>query len=129
MPFRTAACSRKKPVAAHQLAAVATLLAGLCLRGRFFGQAVFQLFLDLWKLFGVGLKITCMRPLKFGLEHATDPPIRITQVVVDGRIFRLELDSALKLIVRFCVFASPMLSPAAGVDDVTFVGRMEPRPS
>ena len=42
-----------------------------------------------------------MRPLEPRLEHATDPPVGIAEMIVDGRVFRLELDGAFELLDRF----------------------------
>ena len=44
-----------------------------------------------------------MGPLEFGLEDAADSPIGVAKVVVDGWIFRLELDCAFELFGGFVV--------------------------
>ena len=66
--------------------------------GCFLGQSAFELVLDLDEIVRLGLEITRMRPLEAGLNHATDLPVGVAQMVVDGRILGLELDSMLEKI-------------------------------
>src|SRR6516164_7536526 len=58
------------------------------------------------------------------LEQASNPPIGIAEVIVDGRILGLELDGALELLDRLVHVAEPVICPAEGVDDVTVVGAL-----
>jgi hypothetical protein len=65
-------------------------------RGGIVGQSRFQLGFDLNEILGLGLEVARMRPLETRLQHASDPPIGIAEVIVDGRILGLELDGALE---------------------------------
>src|SRR5436853_582874 len=78
-------------------AAVGLLLAAIG-GGRLVGQAVRQLLLDLDEILGLRLEVAGMRPLEFRLERAPDLGIGIAEMVVDGRIVGLELDSALQVL-------------------------------
>jgi hypothetical protein len=60
------------------------------------GSSRFQLGFDLNEILGLGLEVARMRPLETRLQHASDPPIGIAEVIVDGRILGLELDGALE---------------------------------
>src|SRR4051812_35617277 len=80
-------------------AAVAGLFGALVgLRRRFFGEPVLELLLDLRQFFRIGLEVARMRPLEVGLERAADAPVGVAEMVVDGRIFGLQLDGALELL-------------------------------
>src|SRR5689334_3377232 len=70
-------------------------------------QPVLDLRLDLLELVVLGLEILGVRPLELGLERPADPPVCVAEVVVDGRIDRLELDRALELLDRLVVLAEP----------------------
>ena len=50
-------------------------------------------------------------------------------MIVDRRVFRLELDRALELLGRFLVVAEPEIGPAERVDDVAVIGTLLRRPS
>src|SRR4029077_17596836 len=63
-----------------------------------------------------------MRPLEPGLEHAADSPISVAEMVVDGRIDRLELDGALELLYPLVVVADPIPGPAERIDDIAVIG-------
>src|SRR6476660_3451917 len=65
-----------------------------------------------------------MRPLEARLQHASNPPIGIAEVIVDGWILGLEFDGALELLDRLLHVAEPIIGPAEGVDDVTVVGAL-----
>ena len=53
-----------------------------------------------------------MSPLEIGFEHAPDAPVGVTQVIVDGRVFRLELDRLFQVLDRFLVVAEAVVRPA-----------------
>jgi hypothetical protein len=89
------------------------------LRGGFVGQPRFQLGFN--EIVGLGLEVARVGPLEARLQHASDPPICITEMVVDGRILWLELDGALEMLDRLLYVAKPVIGPAEGVDDVTIV--------
>src|SRR3954451_15133767 len=80
--------------------------------GCLLGQAALELVLDLDEIVWLGLEITRMRPLEARLNHATDLPVGIAQMVVDGRILGLELDSMLKMLYRIVVLADAIVRPA-----------------
>src|SRR5260370_10079696 len=65
-----------------------------------------------------------MRPLEARLQHASNPPIGIAEVIVDGWILGLEFDGALQLLDRLLHVAEPIIGPAEGADDVTVVGAL-----
>ena len=50
-----------------------------------------------------------MCPLEFCFQHAAGPPIGVAEMIVDGRIFGLELDRALELLHRLFVIADPFV--------------------
>src|SRR6516162_6705272 len=93
-------------------------------RGGVVGKPRFQLGFDLSEILGLGLEVARMRPLEARLEHASDLPIGIAEMIVDGRILGLELDRALQLFDRLLHVAEPVIGPAEGVDDVTVVGAL-----
>ena len=51
-----------------------------------------------------------MRPLELRLERAADPPVGVAEMVVDGRVVRLELDRALELLHRLVVVADAVMA-------------------
>ena len=53
-----------------------------------------------------------MRPLKLRLQRPADAPVRVAKVIVDGRIFRLEIDRALQRFDRVGIVADAELRPA-----------------
>src|SRR6185312_5513119 len=82
------------------------------LRGCRLLQPVLQLRLDLRQFVRVGLEIARMRPLEARLEHTADAPIGVAQMIVDGRIFRLQLDRAFELLHRLVIVAELVIGPA-----------------
>src|SRR6202008_2823876 len=62
------------------------------------GKPGLELLLDLVELVLLGVEVARMRPLEARLEDAADPPIGVAEMIVDGRIFRLELDRAIELL-------------------------------
>src|SRR5262249_57327183 len=92
---------RCAPLPTLKSAAVALLLGRVRgWRRRFVGEARLELLLDLLEIVGLGLEVARVRPLELGFEPATDAPIGVAEMVVDGRIDRLELDCALELLHR-----------------------------
>src|SRR5438270_12000823 len=69
-----------------------------------------------------------MRPLKTGLERATKAPIRIAEMIVDGRVLRLELYRPLELLDRFVHIAKPVVGPAERIDDIAVIRALLDRP-
>src|SRR5262249_46863718 len=105
-------------------AAAGLLVFGLRRRGGVVGKPRFQLGFDLSEILGLGLEVARMRPLEARLQHASDPPIGIAEMIVDGGILGLELDRTLELLDRLVHVAEPVIGPAEGVDDVTVVGAL-----
>ena len=68
-----------------------------------------------------------MRPLELRFQRAAGPPIGVAEMVVDGGIFRLELDRTLELLHRLFVIADLVVRPAERVDDVAVVGTQSDR--
>src|SRR5262249_59794833 len=64
---------------------------------------------------GLGLEVARVRPLEACLQYASNPPIGIPEVIVDGRVLGLELDGALQLLDRLLHVAEPVIGPAEGV--------------
>ena len=52
-----------------------------------------------------------MRPLETRLELAAELPVDVAQMVVDGRVFRLELDRAVEMLDRLFVVADAVVGP------------------
>src|SRR5229473_4776635 len=69
-------------------------------RRRRIRQTVFDLGLDLRQVLRLGLQVAGMGPLELGFQRAADAPIGIAEVVVDGRVFRLEIDRTLEILYR-----------------------------
>src|SRR3954451_10284832 len=97
---------------------------GLGFRGRLLGQTGFELFLDLDELIRLGLEIARVRPLETCLELAADLPIGIAEMIVDGGIFRLELDRVFEVLDRLLVVADAEIGPSERVDDVAVIGAL-----
>jgi hypothetical protein len=51
-----------------------------------FGKPRFQFGFDLNEILRLGVEVARMRPLEARLEHASDPPIGIAEMIVDGRM-------------------------------------------
>jgi len=62
-----------------------------------------------------------MCPLETRLEGAANAPIGVAEMIVDGRIFRLELDCAFELLDRLLLIAAAEIGPAQRVDDIAVV--------
>src|SRR6516162_2471709 len=78
---------RLRSAAAEKSSApVGLLVFGLRRRGGVVGKPRFQLGFDLDEILGLGLEIARVRPLEACLEHASNPPIGIAEMVVNGRI-------------------------------------------
>src|SRR5262249_42055124 len=86
----------------------------LCLGnvGCLLGQTAFELVLDLGEVVGLRLEIARMRPLEARLDHAANLPVSVAQMVVDGRILGLELDSMLEMLHSVLVLANAIVRPA-----------------
>src|SRR5262249_46642122 len=121
-PWR--ALFRRARPAPFASAAAGLLVFGLRRGGGIVGKPRFQLSFDLNKILGLGLEVACMRPLEARLQHASDPPIGVAEMIVDGRILGLELNGALELLDRLVHVAEPVIGPAEGVDDVAVVGAL-----
>src|SRR5262249_62190677 len=80
--------------------------------GRFLGHASFELVLYLGKLVRLGLEVPRMRPLEARLQNATNLPVGIAQMIVDGRVLGLELDRVLEMLHRLVELADPIIRPA-----------------
>src|SRR5262245_5625015 len=106
------------------LAAAWLLVFGLGSRGCILGKPGFQLGLDLVEIFRLGLEVARVRPLEARLKHASHPPVRIAEVIVDGGILGLELDGALELLDRLLHVAKPVVGPTQGVDDIAVIGAL-----
>src|SRR5712671_5275164 len=119
--FRCLAMTRKTTSAA-----VARILGLVGVGGgrrlRHVGEAGLQLLLDLLEIVGFRLEVARMRPLELGLQRAADPPVGVAEMVVDGRIDRLELDGALELLDGLVVVADPVPGPAERIDDIAVIG-------
>src|SRR5215470_962454 len=85
-------------------------------------EADLELLLDFDQLILLGLEIARVRPLEFCLQHAIDLPINVAEVIVDGRIDRLEFDRLLKVLHGLFVITKPVISPAQRIDDIAVVG-------
>src|SRR5262245_51134815 len=118
--------SARRYLVSQALPLVTTLqgVFGLGRRGGVVGKPRFQLGFDLNKILGLGLEVARMRPLETRLQHPSDLPIGIAEMIVDGRILGLELDGALELFDRLIHVAEPVIGPAQGVDDVAVVGAL-----
>src|SRR5215210_2511543 len=90
--------------AAPKSAAVAGFLRpfGFC-RGGLVAQTDAQLLLDFNEFFWIGFKVARVRPLEFGFQLATDFPVNIAEMIVDGRVLRPQFDRALQMFGRFLV--------------------------
>ena len=84
-------------------------------------QSGAELLDDLLQLLRLGLEVARMRPLERRLERAPDLPVGIAEMVVDGRIFGLELDRALEVLHRLVVFVDAVVRPAERIHDVAVV--------
>src|SRR5262245_42081459 len=71
--------------------------------GCLLGQSAFELILDLDEIVRLGLEITRMRPLEARLDHATDLPVDVAQMIVDGRILGLEFDGMFEMLYSIVV--------------------------
>src|SRR5262249_62101410 len=78
----------------------ASIVFGLGRRGGVVGKSRFQLRFNLNEIVGLGLEVARMGPLEACLEQASNPPIGIAEVIVDGWILGLELDGAFELLDR-----------------------------
>src|SRR5499427_2354062 len=85
-------------------------------------EADLELLFDFRQLIVLGLEVSRMGPLELCFQHAIDFPVYVTQVVVDGRVDRLEFDRALQVLHRLFVIAKPVVGPAQRVDDVAVIG-------
>src|SRR5579864_2001467 len=112
----------KTPARRIKSSAAASPLLSLVGLGRVLLQADLELLVDPRQFIGLGLEIARMRPLELGLQHTVDPPVDVAQVIVDGRIDRLELDRALEMLHRLLVIAEPVIGPAERIDDVAVIG-------
>src|SRR5215831_15998699 len=89
---------RLRSAAAEKSSApVGLLVFGLRRRRGFVGKPRFQLGFDLNEIPGLGLEVARMRPLEARLQHASDLPIGVAEMIVDGWILGLEFDGALQL--------------------------------
>ena len=75
----------------QQVAPSASIVFGLGRRGGVVGKPRFQLRFDLDEIVGLGLEVARMGPLEARLQQASNPPIGIAEVIVDGRILGLSL--------------------------------------
>src|SRR5262245_4683504 len=80
--------------------------------GCFLWQSTFELVLDLDELLRLRLEIARMRPLKARLDHATDLPVSVAQMVIDGRILGLELDGVLQMLHSVIELTDAIIRPA-----------------
>src|SRR5262245_43414098 len=80
--------------------------------GCLLGQSTLQLVLDLDQIVRLRLEITRMRPLEARLDHTTDLPVGVAQMIVDGRILGLELDSMLEMFHSLVVLSNAIIRPA-----------------
>jgi len=104
-------------------AAVAGLfrrLGGLGRRG-LIKQARAELLLDLLQIVGFRLEVARVRPLERGLKLATDFPVCIAKMIVDGRILGLQLDGPLELLHRLIVVVDAEVGPAERIHDVAVI--------
>ena len=62
-----------------------------------------------------------MRPLELGFQRAPDAPVSIAEMIVDGRVGRLEFDRAVELLHRLLVIAEPVIGPSERVHDIAVV--------
>src|SRR6266498_1901396 len=62
-----------------------------------------------------------MSPLESCFQDAADAPIGVAEMVIDGRILRLEIDRALEMFHRVFVVADAVIGPAERIHDVTIV--------
>src|SRR5262250_1478992 len=81
-------------------------------RGGVVGKPRFQLGFNLNEIVGLGLEVACVRPLETSLELASDPPVSVAEMIIDGRVLGLELDRALELLDRLLDVAQPVIGPA-----------------
>src|SRR5262247_1249692 len=95
---RAASTSNRGSAAAWLLGAV-----GLGRARQILAQTGFEFLLDLQQVVRLGLEVARMRPLEARFERAADPPIGVAQMVVDGRIFRLQLHGAFEIAHRLVV--------------------------
>src|SRR5262249_35973088 len=105
----------------------ASIVFGLGRRGGVVGKPRFQLGFNLNEIVVLGLEVARMGPLEARLELASDPPIGIAEMIIDGRILGLELNRTLELLDGLLDVAEPVIGPAEGVDDVTIVGARRDR--
>src|SRR6516162_7834227 len=127
MAFAAWPAALRQPAGCVRPAPSASAAVGLLVfrrRGGVVGKPRFQLGFDLSEILGLGLEVARMRPLEARLQHASNPPIGIAEVIVDGWILGLEFDGALELLDRLLHVAEPIIGPAQGVDDVTVVSAL-----
>src|SRR5262245_31434328 len=74
---------------------------GLRGRGNVIDDSRLELLFDLGEVIRLRLEVARMRPLEACLQGPADLPIGVAQVVVDCRVFRLELNGALQIAHRF----------------------------
>ena len=76
---------------------------------------------DLLEIIRLRVEVACVGPLKLRLQRASDLPIGITQVVVDGRVFGLEFDCSLQVLDRLVVVADPEIRPSQRINNIGVV--------
>src|SRR5713101_5150811 len=86
------------------------------------GQPVVDLGLDLRQFLRLRFQVAGMGPLEFRLQRAADAPIGVAEMVVDRRVFGLEIDRALEIFHRVFEIADAEIGPAQRVHDVAVVG-------
>src|SRR5262245_6718417 len=85
------------------------------------GQAALQLALDLVGILGLGLERQGLLPLEARFPLAANPPEGVTQMVVEHRILRAQLNGPLEMLDRLLVVAQSIVRPAEAVDDIAVV--------